>query len=192
MPRMVHRADAGDLIECGLHTVARVVGLDQGFGDLLHRQPLDHVGKTALVDESRPIGHRDKAVFSAFVDQLLQQLFFLTRIDTGDLERARQPIDARGDDIELMRLVLVFDEIGDRDALVICRGGKQWIRVGKEAGQPQRIVLLIEDQVPRSRRVPDDALGRFIPDFMRDGFLTHPVADRPLTARCHRAAYDRG
>ena len=63
-------ADAGDLVKHGLDPVARVVELDQCFGDLRNGHPLDEVGEVALVGERRPVVDRDQPVLGALVDEL--------------------------------------------------------------------------------------------------------------------------
>jgi len=110
-------------------------------------------------------------VLGALVDELLEHLLFLTRINARDLQGAGQPVDAGGENIELARLVLIFGVVWHRHAFVVAGGREHRVGIRKEIGQTERIVLLVENEVRRAGRVPAHAFRGLVPDLVHHRLL---------------------
>src|SRR6516162_1403264 len=167
------------LIDDPQYPLAGVVELDQHAGDLLDRQPLDQILQAALVaGETGPILDRDQLVLAVVADQLLQCRFFAAGIDACDLQRPRQPVDARSQVVELGRLVLVLVIIGNRGPPIIGDCRPQCRRRREEAGQLEGIRFFVE-WLGIGRIDPDDLLLLAVPVLPYLGFL-EKIAERPL------------
>jgi hypothetical protein len=110
--------NAGDLVELGLRLVERLVQREQRLHDHVERHEVHRLRDAALGDELGPILHADQAVIDAFLQDALQ-LGDRSVIDAVHPHRVGQRLDARGEAVELVGLVLVLDVIRHRHQRVI-------------------------------------------------------------------------
>ena len=138
----------------------------------LDRQPDDRI---AALAECRPVldRHHDHARRVDLYRRLdgVAELAAADRIEPLGHDRLAQVMDAVGQKVELLELVLVLHDVGNGDEASALGAAIGRLRAREEPAQIEMRIVLVED-VLAALSHPQDASGWLVPDFPELGALT--------------------